>query len=483
MYLIPKFERSPVVKAMLNIGGGFDIPTGVWMTGIHGESIINGGLGAITGVVGIGNNFKSTIMHWMMLTACARIIQQHITSISTYDTEINIHEAHLQEMAIRFKEFSGRDLFADMIWIVTDATVYDANKWFEVFKEFLNEKVKNGKQITVKSPFVDRNGELMPMLVPTFGELDSITELKSEAEKKMLDDNELGESGANTFHMRAGLIKTRLMMELPSLIGASYHYFGITAQLGKDIPISTGGPMPAQPTKKLQWLKNGDKIKGATDKFTFATNNCWHCYNATPLINQSTKAPEYPAPGADPISGDTDLMIVSARQLRSKSGPTGYVLEVIVSQKEGVLPTLSEFHFIKGFDRWGISGTLQHYALDLYPDTKLQRTTVRGKIDSDPKLCRAINITSELLQMKLFQPSTHSELCTPKELYEDLITKGYDWNLLLQTRGWWTINNDTHPVPFLSTRDLLKMRNGTYFPYWLEEDKKTIKKQYKHKED
>ena len=69
-------------------------------------------------------------------------------------------------------------------------------------------------------------------------------------------------------------------------------------------------------------------------------------------------------------------------------------------------------------------------------------------------------------------------MCTPAELYEDLKKKGYDWNILLNTRGWWTIENDKHLIPFLSTRDLLNMRAGTYHPYWLEDDKKTIKKDF-----
>jgi len=56
-------------KVLINIGSLMDIPTGSYVTGAKGESILNGGLGMITGVIGAGNNFKSTIMHYMMLTA------------------------------------------------------------------------------------------------------------------------------------------------------------------------------------------------------------------------------------------------------------------------------------------------------------------------------------------------------------------------------------------------------------------------------
>lgn len=483
MLLMPNFTPSPIVKAMINIGATMDVPTGIWQTGIYGEKILNGGLGALTGVVGIGNNFKTTIMRYMELSALSRIYPQVkniglTTGGSTYDTEVNTHETRITDLTSRFDAFKDLNIFDEKIWVNTDSTVYSGNKWFQEFKEFIKEKKKGAKDITVNSPFMDRDGKLMQMLIPTFGDVDSLTEFRAENSDKLLDENELGESGLNTIFMKDGQVKTIMLQELPSLVGSSYHYLSMTGQLGKEIAMAQAGPMPAQPVKKLQWLKNGDKMKGVTDKFTFATSNCWHAYNAAPLINQATKAAEYPIAGVDPTSGDTDLMLVTLRMLRSKSGPTGYALEIIVSQSEGVLPELTEFHYIKNMDRWGISGTLQHYSLDLYPDVKIQRTTVRSKIDEDAKLRRALNITSEMLQMKTFHRNCDDVMCTPKELYDDLKAKGYDWDLLLQTRGWWTINNDKHPIPFLSTRDLLNMRAGTYHPYWLSEDKKSIKKEF-----
>ena len=107
------------------------------------------------------------------------------------------------------------------------------------------------------------------------------------------------------------------------------------------------------------------------------------------------------------------------------------------------------------------------------PDVSLSRTTIRNKIDSEPRLRRAINITSELLQLSIFNPELETQglMCTPKELYEDIKKLGYDWNVLLDTRGYWTIDQYTNKVPFLSTVDLLKMRKGLYTPYFLKDNK------------
>lgn len=476
MDLRPKFNATPPVKVMFNIGACMDIPTGEYLTGKYGESILNGGLGFVTGMVGTGNNFKSTISHYMVLSAMSKIWWSVKSALSTYDTEINIHESRLKYFVNQFPEFEGMDLIDNSYWIITDRSKYYANEWYEIYKEHLKDKVKNADKYSVVTPFLDRDKTNLKIIAPTFTEVDSFSRFETEDVGKLQDDNELGESGGNTIHMRQGLAKKRFLMEAPTLTASSYNYLILTAHVGKEIQMATG-PMAPPPTKKLHYLKNGDKLKGVTDDFFFLTHNCWQAVKTEILMNQNTKAPEYPKDANDDLAGDTDLNAVTLRQLRSKSGPSGYQIEVIVSQRDGVLPSMTEFHNIKNSGRFGISGTLQHYSLDLYPDKKVQRTTVRSVIDSDPKFRRALNITSELLQIYNFY--NHYEegfVCSPKVLYDDLKEKGYDWDILLQTRSYWTINNDKHPVPFLSTMDLLNMRAGTYHPYWLDSDKKTIKK-------
>lgn len=479
MILEHNFKPAPAVKILINVGALLDISTGSYHRGIHGESILNGGLGQLTGVVGIGNNFKSTILNYMLLSAADKIQQVTPTSITTYDTEINIHESHLEKFTKIFKSFKDKNILDNGTWSVTDKTIYYADQWYTVLKDYLSKKKDNAKKISVVTPFLDRGGNtLLSILTPTFGSIDSLSAFETSANAKMQDDNELGDSGANMLHMKAGAAKTRFLMELPIVTAQAMHFMAMTAHVGKDIVIASG-PMAPPPTKKLQYLKNGDKIKGVTDQFFFLMSNCYHAYNAAPMINQSTKGPEYPRTPDDNQTGDTDLNMVSLRQLRSKSGPTGGVVQLIVSQSEGVLPTLTEFHYIKESDRFGISGTLQHYSLDLLPDVKVSRTTIRTKINTDVNLVRAINITSELCQMtQLWKNLPAGLLCTTKELYDDIVKLGYDWSVLLKTRGYWTIENDKQPIPFLSTMDLLNMRKGDYTPYWLESDKKTIKKKY-----
>lgn len=470
-------EAAPNVKLLFNIGATLDIPTGFYLKGRHGEYILLAGLGMLTGVVGRGNTFKSTVLHYMMLSAANRITSAVETSMSTYDTEINIHEEHLRRFIEKFEYLAGRDLFEEGTWTVTDKVKYYGNEYFEKTKEYVLHKIENAKKLTAVTPFLTRDKvTLLETMIPTFSEVDSFTDFETSDVSKIRGANELGDSGQNMVNMRQGLAKMNFLSEAPRVAGSGNHFMLLAAQVGDHIEVAAS-PYAQPAAKQLPHMKQNEKMKGVTGKFTFMMNNCFQTTRAMPLMNQGTKGPEYPRDGDE--AGDMDLNLVTIKQLRSKSGPTGYNLDLLVSQTEGVHPSLTEFHYIKEMDRFGLSGTLQHYSLDLLPDVKLSRTTVRGKLDNDAKLRRAMNITSELCQMFQFYRHLREELMTPKFMHEKLTSLGYDVNFILErTRGWWTFNNDKHELLFLSTYDLVNMCNETYHPFWLEDDKKTVKKEY-----
>lgn len=463
MVVAPKagFTMIPPVKVMINIGAGLDIPTGVYIKGKRGENILIGGLGNLTAVVGIGNNFKTTVILYMMFSAMARMFN---ATANEYDTEINVHEWHMRELYHAIKEFTNEDIIETGRFEITDKTIQFGGMWWDKLKEYLQNKIKDNKNLTVFTPFLNREKtDFLKIIIPTFTLVDSLSEFVTEDVVKMQDDNMLGASGANTVQMRQGLQKNRFLQEIPGLAGGAYNFTLMTAHIGEQISMDPYSP----PAKKLQYLK-GMKIKGVPDKFTFLMNNCWWAHNAAPLLHKESKTPLYPRNKEDRQEGDTDLNVVSLLQLRSKSGKAGAYVEVLVSQNEGVLPTLTEFHYIKTSENFGLGGNNLNYYLELLPDVNLSRTTVREKIDTNEKLCRAINITSELCQLYEYHQVRYEHLlCSPKELYEDLKKLGYDWNVLLDTRGFWVLEGDNRFKPFLSTMDLLEMRKGLYKPYWM----------------
>ena len=203
---MPSLTQAPNVKVMINIGALLDIPTGKYLRGKHGEMILNGGLGFLTGVVGIGNNFKSTVMHYMGTTMVARMGQS--SGLSTYDTEINIHEWHLSRMASNNPLLHGENIIESGRWQITDKTMYHGDQWYDNVKDFMQMKIKEKNKFSVVTPFLDRKGDLMKIIVPTGLGVDSMSEFVTQDVIKMQDENSLGESGANTVSMRQGLPST-----------------------------------------------------------------------------------------------------------------------------------------------------------------------------------------------------------------------------------------------------------------------------------
>lgn len=475
MILRPVIKLAPAVKPLINVGALLDIPTGNFVFGRYGEAILNAGLGAMTGVVGIGNNFKSTILRYMSNVAMARM--GVYSSKMTYDTETNTHEWHLRKQLENILEYMGEDPILSQRWQLTDKTVYTGDQWYDLLREFMSDKVKNAKKYSIKTPFVERDGITnMTIIIPTFADVDSLSEFTTKDVIKMQDDNSLGDSGANMVFMRQGVQKNRFLMEAPSDAAASYTYLSVTAHIGTEFVLDPHKPPP----KKLQHLKGGVKLKGVPEKFTFVMNNCWHCYNAAPLINKDLKAPEFPSEKGS-VKGDTDLNSVMLMQLRSKAGISGIAQEILVSQTEGVKAALTEFYFLKDrAGRFGLGGNVQNYNLVYCPDVNLSRTTVRTKLDNDLRLARAANLLAEHAQVLTFWTDIDPMWAVKPELiYEELKRQGYDWNQILDTRGWWAPCGQHFDTLFLSTMDLLRMYHGTYIPYWMDTPPEGALKKYK----
>jgi len=456
-------SANPVfLRPLINVGALIDIPTGNFVTGMRGEKILNGGLSGVVGVVGMGNNFKSTIIHYLMLQATDRLLSSiDEVPMHTYDTEDNmaLNLERFNSLATRFKNIPENPLYYPDVWSIISKSEYYLDGWFKKVQEASTDKVKSGKKIKYEGFKNMITGKELELPFPSSVEIDSLSEAEGES---TVDAVEKDINNTNTVFMQQGLLKTKVLKDLPRISTNANMNFLFTAHIGKEINMASG-PFAPQPKKALSYLKQGDKIKGVSDKINFLATHLFSTYGARPLINQGTKEPEYPLDSGDVA---TDLNTVNFQALRSKSGPSGFVLELIISQREGILPTLTEFHFIKT-NKFGLDGNVRSYSLDLYPDVKLRRTTVRRKIDEDEKLRRAVNITSELLQMKTFMPQYKHLYCTTKELYEDIKALGYDWDTLLDTRGWWAVKQyDKNLKPFLSTLDLLLIRSKGKKPYW-----------------
>jgi hypothetical protein len=459
------FQEAPEIRPSLNIGCLFDIPTGTYFIGKHGESILNGGLMYVTGVGGRGNTFKSTIAHFMSLSAMNRYAQ---AKALFYDAEPpSISKRRLRSLSKKMDNLIQHDIFDEERATITDSSQMSGNKLFEAIKQYSKSKIDKNKlkENLLTTPFIDDKGNSIKTFFPTIFEKDSLSMMPFDSVDAIYDKNEVGDSGMNVEAMKSSAAKSQMLLQYPAITAPNNNYIIATAHMGDDIVMDPYAP----PQKKLTFLKNKLKFKNVPEKFTFLTNNLWITISASVLSHDTTKAPLYPKNSDDNVKGDTDLQCVIVQNLRAKNGPTGMPIEVIISQSEGVMVGLTEFNYIKAFDRFGLGGNIQNYYLELLPDVALSRTTIRSKIDSNEKLRRALEITSEMLQIFNLHNIDSKYICTPKELYDQLKEKGYDWDILLNTRGYWIFEGTEHPLEFLSTMDLLRMRVDEYKPFWIKD--------------
>lgn len=478
----PNFIRPPVVKLAMPTGACLDIPTGEYLEGTHGQMVLLGGISNITGIVGPGNCFKTTLMRFMVLSALSRLypVAGDDLFYSSYDTEINNHEHRNLRLSFSFEIFKEKNIIDEGLWVPTDKTVYHGNKFWAETKDFLKEKREDKKKKLYKTAFLDRDG-VSPMLTmaPTFTDFDSLSQFITEDVENTMEKTELGESAGNTIFMRQGLAKARMLMEMPTVAGASLNFFLFTAHIGGKIEMPSAPGTPP-PRKQLQHMNGNEIIKGVSNNFFYLLHNCWLINTARPFLNQGTKAPEFPYEPGDETPGDLDLNIITIKQLRGKNGSSGFSLEILVSQREGVLPSLTEFYYIKSNDRYGLEGNDRNYNVVFVPDVSLSRTTVRKKLRESKKLQRAVELASQMCQIDIFMPMYRDVMMSPSELYTKLKEKGYDWDWLLEnTRSWHGLEDDILPLYPFSTLDMCRAARGLYHPYWLEADCKTIKPEYK----
>lgn len=466
-----KFE-TPRFRPAINVGCGLDVPTGNYELGIHNESLLNGGACGITGICARPNNFKTAVLVYMM--AMVRRSHRNAHSI-TYDSEGTLNGPS------RFSKVSRSDSYLSTIdWedddysTFTDLSQYSGDEFFDVFRKVLEDKGKEAKKHEFETPFIDREGKRKVALYPSLGAIDSLSRMTVQQVEDVYAKNKIGDSGMNTEAMNNGRAKKQMFNQLPGICARYGSYLWLTAHIKDVINIEM------YPTDKraLSFMKKDTSLEGVSGGFYSLPNNLFMITGNKPMIDSKNKTPIYPYNNATAMAGDTDLSCIVIMNIRGKNGISGVPMEIMVSQSEGLLPGLTDFHYCKT-NQFGLVGNLQNYAFAICPDVKLSRTTVRKKLEDDDKLCQAAHFTSEILQIQQFHRMEDPSLfCDMETLYNDLKAIGYDWDTLLDTRYYWVppSEEDQHDKPYLVGRDLLRMRKGEYIPYWFTKEQKAALK-------
>lgn len=469
------FEQVPDLRPAMNVGCLFDIPIGTYYPGQFGEMILNGGLQHITGVCGIGNSYKSTVDRYLNLSVANRYEQ---VNGLTYDSEFSLTNNRINTLASRFDNLYGLDLFEAKRWRLTDGSTLGGDYWDNI-RALGKTKQKMGKKAKLYTPFWI-NGKQIEIICPTLLDIDSMSQMAFGVTESINEAAKADAKEQNAMALRDNLFKSRILGQLPNVAAKGQIFTTVVAHMGEALNLDPNSP----PAKKLATMKQKLKFKRVPENFTFLTNNLYYCSGAKPHLNQADKTPFFPKDMTDRGVMDQDLQIISVQNLRAKSGPSGIPFTIIVSQSQGLLPSLSEYTYLRSNKKvsaesypmgFGITGNDRTHVLDLMPTVNLSRTTVRGIFDDSYAIRRVLEITSEMAQMQLIWKDQDPKYkLSPAELLERLTARGYSMDVLLETRGYWVFEGSTEPRNFLSTLDLLRMANDEYHPYWLKKDGFTL---------
>ena len=464
-------ETKPIeiLKTLINIGGGRDSPTGTYIKGFDGHYYLNGGVGNLYATGGGANCGKSLQMDDAQARGLAAMWHTYaddpeFSTVANYDTESNKSMLRLESLLEDIYPLNQHDLVHNKLWTVADKTTMHGNEYYEGIKAYADRKMQLSKNAKYrhKLPWVTYDGKTRIEIVrPSFMGIDSFSDFDVESMVEQTDDNTLGESGANTLWLKGGMAKTRLMMELPRFAFPASLFAGFVSQVG-EAPNLAASPHAAPPMKQLSNMKGSQKLKSVGSKFFYYLSSFWMIDRAAPELHPEKKSPMYPAMPGDERAGDKDLYRQVMRNLRCKTGQTDVVINMFYSQTQGVLPDLSNLVRIKEEGKYfGFTGNNSSYKLILHPETTLMRTNIRKSLDESVMLRRATELTSELYQLEEFHRGAWGHLLMkPQELYDAVKAKGFSWDKILNSRGFWVLDEEKNKVPYLSIVDLLLMAIG-----------------------
>lgn len=467
-YSIPRLPISPLL----------DIVTATLMKCDKGDYVINGGLCPHMAITGKGNSNKTLIM--LSFIGAFLIRNRHIVTVDIdaqiYETEntleymrcLQIFSGVARNMGLNEEELEELQMWVADHFILRNSAKLDGNAFYDEMNELCNERVKKNKDKFVL-PFRDIRGKPIEMFVPHLCGIDSFSAFEPTiVADKFINEITAGHKDNNTMYLKEAGAKTQMLQRWLNQNARANIFMFSSAHMGENISLDPRSP----PEKKIAFMKQAHKLKNVPEKYYFYVSCMLFINGSTPLVNQD-KVPLYPFDSSDKEKRDNKDILLEAIILRNKHGQSGVFIPLIANQNTGIEWGLSEFHYIKENGRYGIEGSNTSYHLDLMPECNLGRTTVRSKLIENASLRRAVSITCELHMMYryMFDRIPRHLRCTPKELYDGIKDLGYDWDMILsKTRGYYTIDHYEHPVPPISTYDLLRMKAGEYIPYWMKEE-------------
>jgi len=468
MSMFKQYSTPPALIPNTVVGCLVDISIGVIRTGTRGELWIDGGLSGSTVLAGPGNTYKTALSLFLMTSSYATLsLHQKEVSALVYDTETTLNPSRIETFHKKLNLPENLVEDPEKPWSLTNKMDSPVKELIKNVLDSMKNKVKSNKKVEWKSVESKVSKKLLEILPSDLFLLDSLSKLDLNNLADTLIKKDADSSDLNTTFLSDGRVRKIMLETLLTACKQANVKFITTVHLGKSFGI--GDNKYEKKMDRMQFLPQSIVMKGAPETVNFSIETSFIVHPSVQMKDPGTKLAKYPRKGE---GVENDLNLVTLETIRCKTGASGVRIPVIVSQEEGVLPTLTEFHYIKEA-KFGIEGNDRSYCLTLYPDVKLSRTTVRDLIDSDPKLRAAIRYTSEILQimaarvrLNFVDYFKNFDLAELKKVADEKINFSEDLD-----KFEWRYGARVYETKFLSTPDLLELHRSGKLPFWVKKTK------------
>lgn len=429
-----------------------DIQIGTYKTGYDGKWYCTGGLTrGITGVIGWPNTYKSTAMASLIMRS---MCIHSGSSTLIHDTEDSLSR-DMDRIYRLSGEFNGTQLITEdnLFFLDSSNTISDTE---QVIDSLCAAKDKNKKDLIVESPFIDKNGDRIKVWIPTYISIDTYSSLVSNDELELMHEG-LDSSKINTIYMKGGGKKSVFLSKLNMLANKYGLCVVLTAHMGKMSTMGQANPN-VPPPKQLQYMKQGEQIKNVGSQFDRLTNPLIQTTSAKKLVASDGKC-EYNYKGTTAVE---DLNEIAFKVLRNKNGTgSGNTTPYVISQNDGLLNTLTNYHYLRSNKYYGLNGNMQRHQVALLPDVTITRNTIRELSTTNKQLCRALEIVAQYLYIQLNYNTAALPFdlsISPSEIFEKLNTKSNELlQRVLNSRGYWVASTVDDGQEYFSIFDILSL--------------------------
>lgn len=434
----------------------FDLTTGEIKQGVGGKFYINGGLSpAVIGVIGRSNMYKSTFAASLM----ARIAAIYQQQVAIFDSEDSVGRG--TDRLLRLAGNHMSKLVPEQ-FLKFDATLeYDIATTEKKLKEFGEKKKQHQKELMFTTPFIDPiTGNPQKAWAPTLIFIDSLTEMHSNEEEEMLDGKQgLADSKVKTVYMKDANAKTIFLRKIRRM-AVEYGFIIVnTAHYGKQLNLDSYGPNP----KQLQFMEQDYGPKGVGSKFLFLTSPQF-IIKTCKCLQDDSKECWYKLGVNTP---KLDINEITIQIHRCKNAASGTLHPYIVSQENGLLTDVTDYHYLKQM-KYGLTGNNVTCQCMITPDINLTRNTIRQTCMDKPEEIRALQLVAQMRFMltnfnndALLSTFGFGANVSEKE-FCDFLTNDKHKGLvdrMLHSRGYWLPKEleDKDTPEYLSIMDVLAM--------------------------